>query len=99
MKSEGYLERLSIDIEDTAALFYQRKDAEAYEKLNPLFSDILSLMNLLQTEGKNEKQEEVIALINQGLMGAMEAMQNKDTILIADELVHVVRPLLEGLAG
>ena len=86
--SKQIKEQLKEEIEVASTLFYQRKDQQAWEKVNAIIGLILNYIDQIQNT-------EQVAILNKGLVEVAGAMERKDTILIADELVHTILPVIE----
>lgn len=77
------------EIKETTELFYQQKEHNGYQKLN---ATLLSVSNgieclfatLNQDNPPEFDQNEILSILN----NAMNAMQEKDTVLLADILQY-----------
>lgn len=78
--------------------FYQRQDKEAYSKLDTVIEKLSALMEQLLTDYQSNPQ--VVASCNQMLSSfaeALQALQIKDTILLADILTFEIKERLNLL--
>lgn len=80
-------ELLREELEHVTELFYQQKSKEGYEKLQILLADISLYVSNVQDE---EQQQELLETLTE----ALNAMEEKDTTLLADILKY---ELLEKL--
>jgi hypothetical protein len=83
-------------VEKTAALFYQQKVQEGYERLDTALQCLIFTMNLIVAY-QADRNEEIADedLMNTALTEAMKAMEQKDIVLLADILIYEVNGLLE----
>lgn len=80
-------ELLKEELEQVTEMFYQQKSKEGYEKLQVLLADISLYVSGVQDE---EQQQELLETLTE----ALDAMEQKDTTLLADILKY---ELLEKL--
>lgn len=64
-------------IEETVAAFYQQKEHEGYERLGTVLEGLMVMQDSLLTEK---------------LLMAMEALERKDSVLLADILNYEIKP-------
>jgi hypothetical protein len=89
MEIKENIEQLMVNIEIISDMFYKQMNAEAFDKFNLILNEIELVMNEL-----NMLQSQNISLdfddkkINATLIEAMNAMENKDNILLADILKY-----------
>ena len=84
------MDELKNKIEETTDLFYQQKVNEAYESFIQLLPQISVFAESLSEE---EKREELLGV----LAPALEALEQKDSILLADILQYELLEILEDL--
>lgn len=80
-------ELLREELEQVTELFYQQKSKEGYERLQVLLADISLYVSGVQDE---EQQQELLETLTE----ALDAMEQRDTTLLADILKY---ELLEKL--
>ena len=80
-------ELLREELEQVTEMFYQQKSKDGYEKLQVLLADISLYVSGVQDE---EQQQELLETLTE----ALDAMEQKDTTLLADILKY---ELLEKL--
>ena len=77
------------DVRETVDLFYQQKDAEAFEKFIITLEEMTNAIDVLHTYKSNhdnfKMDENKVCDI---LKDAMEALQNSDSVLLADILQY-----------
>jgi len=73
------MDNLKNLIEQTADAFYQEKDESGYEKLDAVICELMSLNEI--------KMLEKIKM-------AMAALEQRDTVLLADVLLYEIKPLI-----
>lgn len=74
-------EEIKKEIQEVAELFYQQRNTEGYQRLNQLLQDLSSYIVTITEE---EKQTEFL----EALKEALDAMEQKDTTLLADILQY-----------
>lgn len=80
-------------IEKATELFYQQKNKKGYIK----FEETLNLLSSILNSVINEKHIDLMVVIdelNTKLAEAMEALEEGDTILLADILKYEICPIL-----
>ncbi|MBE5963193.1 MAG: hypothetical protein E7256_17735 [Lachnospiraceae bacterium] len=97
---KNLLERAMKEISDTTDLFYQQKDQEAFSKLNATLVITSSVMEQLFATLNTEvhpdfDQNELVSI----LTNAMNAMEEKDTVLLADILRYELLEQFEQIAA
>ena len=83
-------------VEATASLFYQQKNQEGFQALEPLINGIMTTVNHIQDyqlSGHKIIFEDQI--FNTVLTAAMKAIEEKDTVLIADILIYEVNEMFQ----
>lgn len=92
------IEQIGVQIEEVSELFYQQKNQEGYTKLEKV---IVGVAQVIETAyAAYQGDEAVIAKIQKltaTLQETMEAMEEKDTVLLADMLKYEVLEQLETL--
>ncbi|MDD5948270.1 MAG: hypothetical protein PUC39_00825 [Lachnospiraceae bacterium] len=74
-------QEIKQEIQDVAELFYQQKNTEGYQRLNQLLQDLSAYVGTITEE---EQQMEFL----EALKEALDAMEQKDTTLLADILQY-----------
>lgn len=92
------IQEVNKKIDEIVELFYQQKNEEAYGKLNIALADFIYIIEMIQKQG-NEKAQENAGDLNDALKQALEAMEQKDNILLADILKYEVMEKLEDLSA
>lgn len=89
---------ITTKCEEVAAMFYQNKVAEGFEILCMLIEDIQDLTKeISQQEELLEKNADVLPGLNEALAEALKAMEQMDTVLLADIMKYDVIELLEQI--
>ncbi len=94
------IEMLSESIQKTTELFYTQREAEGYQAFGILLEPMATLIDRLFREqaasGKPEfEQAEIARLLNE----AMNAMEARDSVLLADILQYDFLDQLEQIAA
>lgn len=92
------IQEVNKKIDELVELFYQQKNEEAYGKLNIALADFIYIIEMIQKQG-DEKAQENAGDLNDALKQALEAMEQKDNILLADILKYEVMEKLEDLSA
>lgn len=94
MKREE-INRIKEECTETARFFYQGQIEKGYSLLNALIEKLLELINDLQEEKEQmcERTEEILRLQNV-LKEALAAMEEQDTVLLADLLQYELQEIL-----
>ncbi len=92
------IQEVNKKIDEIVELFYQQKNEEAYGKLNIALADFIYIIEMIQKQG-DEKAQENAGDLNDALKQALEAMEQKDNILLADILKYEVMEKLEDLSA
>ena len=74
-------QEIKQEIQDVAELFYQQKNTEGYQRLNQLLQDLSAYVGIITEE---EQPMEFL----EALKEALDAMEQKDTTLLADILQY-----------
>lgn len=90
------------DLSENLELFYQQKNQEALLQFDGMIAKLLSVVDILHAYKENhadfEWDEEKVKQI---LVEAMEAMQEKDLILLADimqyDFIEYMEELVKGM--
>lgn len=83
-------------IEETTSLFYQQRSQDGYNKLEIMLGMLMNVikdLDIMKSEGVEIGIDE--SLLIQKLAEAMDALEQKDTILLSDILQYEVVELLE----
>lgn len=89
---------LKVTIDEISSAFYQQNEKQGYqmfEKSYPALIQIIDILLLMDDESKITEKEK--GLISDYLMAALQALENKDTVLLADVLKYDVMELLSGV--
>lgn len=90
------------DVRDTVDLFYQQKDAEAFERFIAVLENMTNSIDILHMY-KNEHDgfEMDETKVCNILKDAMEALQNSDSVLLADilqyDFVEYIEEIMENM--
>lgn len=85
-------------IDEVTELFYQQKDKEGYVK----FEETLNFLVLILDSMENDKEGNFNIDhqgFNEKLVEAMKALEEKDTVLLADILKYEISEMLDDLAS
>ncbi|MBU5477771.1 hypothetical protein KQI69_00970 [Eubacterium sp. MSJ-13] len=87
------------DVSDTVDLFYQQKDNEAFQRFSGVLLEMTEAIDTLATyksehEGFEFDEQKVCSI----LKDAMEALQNADSVLLADVLQYDFVEYMEQIA-
>lgn len=85
------------EIDKVSDYLYQQKVNKAYESLNGLLGNIMDLTDRLFSLSKAGMLQFDSQNLLGSLTGAMEAMEEKDSVLLADILVYEIAGQLRGL--
>lgn len=89
---------LCNSLEKLTVLFYQRNNDEGMKELNPILNQIFNVTEeLTYLKTQNEKLTIDINKINECLNSALNALQQKDTIMFSDVLRFELMPELEDI--
>ncbi len=90
MNKSNKIKEIILMIEKTSSLFYQNKMNEGYFELEKLITYISDTMNeLFQTHIINADEKNILNI----LKSAMDAMEQKDTLLLADILEYELKEI------
>ena len=91
------INELQIELEEITGSFYQRNNSIGYQKLIPFIDSLTGIVDEISlidpTPELIDKKDKMTSVLNV----AMEAMINKDTILLADILKYDLSVLLTEL--
>ena len=91
------IRNIILEIEETTTYLYQQKLSLGYEKLNSLWNKLLVFVENIS----NKKQLYNIRMDEQRLTDnltfSMEAMEDKDYVLLADILVYEIAEQLNSM--
>lgn len=83
-------------VEHTADLFYQQKNSDGYMELNLTITKLMLVVDgLMHRQTMDNERLIVDQTFNSALAKAMEAIEHKDTILLADILTFDIDKELE----
>jgi hypothetical protein len=95
---ELFLGDLLNKIETMSASFYQQKNNQAYQEM----VSVIDSLNIISTILEDNKEYPVIEnLYNEltlSLNASMEAVENKDTILVADIFYYDIKGMIEQIS-
>lgn len=84
-------------IDETTALFYQQKNKEGYQMLDPTLKSIMTVVNMIFTIKTEINQIQIDEQkLNTVLGNAMKAIERGDTILLSDILHFDLRNMLDN---
>ena len=82
-------------VDSTATLFYQQKNQEGLQVLEPVLSNIIDTINRIQNYQMNSDTNGFDhQIFNVVLTEAMKAIEKKDLVLFADILTYEVNDML-----
>lgn len=86
------IEELLQTIDETTDLFYQQKNREGYLKLDSTLAQLMNVIETIthQSNGCNVDMNQ----INQMLSAAMNALEERDTVLFSDIMQYEFKDLL-----
>lgn len=89
MNMKDQLRKVLEKIDGVVGLFYQQQEKEGYKEMQEMIEDIAILMDGLYNYAKEEEyfNYDHVRLV-EGLTEAMNALEDKDTILLADVLQY-----------
>lgn len=98
MDLKTQMEQIMQQIDHVTELFYQQKEQEGYSALNDLLSNLATSIDVLY---QYKQQHEEIAFDEQefqaALVDAMNALEEKDTVLLADVLKYDIYEKYEAV--
>ena len=104
LSAEEYIKRATPILEVVAERFYETPTAEEYNDLNDLFGGLQWLTSMIsvinESKVRPEKWDdtkEMIESLQDVLNDFAEALENNDTVLIADLLSYEIKPVFEEL--
>lgn len=98
MEKKEYIEEIKLRVKETAELFYQQKSAQGFAVLPEiltLFSNAASI--LYEWQNANEIKGFDLNQYLDKLTQAMNALENKDEVLLADILNYEITDVLETI--
>ena len=89
MNIKDQISKVLEKIDGVVGLFYQQQEKEGYKEMQEMIEDIANLMDGLYNYAKEEEyfNYDQVRLV-EGLTEAMNALEDKDTILLADVLQY-----------
>jgi|GEM_PF-621489 hypothetical protein len=91
--------QLLVEISDTTDYFYQQKIGEAYKKLDPLIGHIMTVVDkLFAYKETYSLMFDEDSLVN-SLAKSMKAVEEKDSVLLADILSLELAGQLEDIVS
>ncbi len=90
------------DVKDTVDLFYQQKDTEAFSKFIVVLEEMTNAIDtLFAYKGEHSGFEMDEKKVCDILKDAMEALQNSDSVLLADilqyDFVEYIEEIIENM--
>lgn len=92
------IEQIEQQIDNVSELFYQQKNQAAYNQLEDIIINVAKVIETVYAQ--NPDNPDVMEKINKltlTLRETMEAMENKDTILLADMLKYEILEVLQTI--
>ncbi len=96
MLQEG-LEELKNKISLVADWFYQQKFQAGYTELIGIIDDITAVSMILEVNKEREDVSQLYQKLTESLQSIMIAMEQKDTVLIADIMSYELLGLIDEL--
>lgn len=89
MNMKDQIRKVLGGIDGVVGLFYQQQEKEGYKEMQGLIEDVANLMDGLYIYAKEEEyfNYDQVRLV-EALTEAMNALEDKDTILLADILQY-----------
>lgn len=92
------IQALSLKISAVTDYFYQQKMSEAYQGMELLLASLTSMVANLSSYQKEQKefsykQQDLLKILKE----AMQALEEKDAVLLADILEYELKAFLESL--
>jgi len=85
--------------ENVTALFYQQKQQEGYQRLIGLIDELTIIVELLESKKNNLEIAEKYNKLLYSLKDIMEALVNRDSVLLADILNYDIIDTLDEIAA
>lgn len=94
------IDEIMAQIEQASDFFYQHKDHEGYNVLNGTIGSLLELAEQLKIFVRENQdvdlgEQEFLSVLNE----ALNALEEKDTVLLSDILQYDLVEQLEGMKG
>ena len=93
-KIERCIDTIQKQIEGITNSFYQQKIQDGYQELISIIDNFTVLINIMEENYPKSKFEDVNNNLMSILANMMDAMNNKDTVLIADILNYDISDIL-----
>lgn len=94
------IENAKNKIEEVTELFYQQKTADAYDQLEIVLTLITQIVDMIYDMDINpDIREENTKVLMGALQETLQAMEDKDSVLVADILKYEVEEKLEILVA
>jgi len=104
LSAEEYVKRATPILDVVAEQFYDSPTAESYYDLNDLFSGLQWLNSMLTVIDESAARpvkwdivKETVEPLQDVLQDFEDALENEDTVLLADLLAYEVKPVFEQL--
>lgn len=92
------IQQLEQQIDTVSELFYQQKDSEGYSQLDAVVVNVAKVIETVYTANPGDEAAiEKIDKLTTVLHETMGAMEDKDTILLADMLKYEILEVLQSL--
>lgn len=95
---EEIIRRINDKIGKVTDLFYKQKSQEGYQEFIGLIDEIYEFLNMIENMNSQEDCKAIDAKLRNSLIEAVEAMTNKDSVLLADILKYEVVELINGIS-
>lgn len=92
------LVRIISETEEITDLFYKQKNKESYAKLDSYLLHLMKTIEMLFTYQSEHNENNIdLNIINKYLTEALKAMEEKDTVLLADILKYDILIVLKNV--
>ncbi len=88
------------EIDAVVELFYQQKTQEAYNQLDSVLGNLMTIVGgLMQYQQEQENVDIDVNALTEALKEALSAMEERDAILVADVLKYELIEKLEAISA
>lgn len=88
------------EIDAVVELFYQQKTQEAYNQLDSVLGNFMTIVGgLMQYQQEQENVDIDVNVLTEALKEALSAMEERDAILVADVLKYELIEKLEAISA
>lgn len=95
---EQYIEDILKKIDHMSTSFYQQKNNEGYQELVSVLDDLNVMLNFLEDNKSLPEIQTYYSELTISLNASMEAVEKKDTILIADIFHYDIKEVIEHVS-